>query len=203
MQDSLKRLLYLKIEFSRSRLLAVGLLILTLLLVYGAIVAPLRALYSSYRETGEDLLFRLQRLQTVAAERDYWVTRLAEIRREGERTKNVFTQGTPALASADLQTRIKGIVTDAGGELISTQVIPERTEDQFTRIAVKVRLNGSTGVLRQVLYDIESAQPVLFVENLNVRPIRMPPRPGQKKTEGPDRLSVDFDVIGYMSQKAS
>jgi general secretion pathway protein M len=203
MQDSLKRLLYLKIEFSRSRLLAVGLLILTLLLVYGAIIAPLRALYIDYRETGENLLFRLQRLQAVAAEKDYWVTRLAEIRHEGERTENVFTQGTPALASADLQTRIKDIVTDAGGELISTQVIPERTEDQFIRIAVKVRLNGSTEVLRQVLYDIESAQPVLFVENLNVRPIRMPPRPGQKKTEGIDRLSVDFDVIGYMSQKAS
>ncbi|MDF9392814.1 MULTISPECIES: type II secretion system protein GspM [Methylococcus] len=198
----LKRLLNLKIQVSKSRAAALGLLALAVLVLYGLIMAPLRALSSGYDESIESLLFRMKRFQTVAAQKLYWEGRLQEIRNEGEQAKNLFSQATPALAAADLQSRIKDTVTSAGGELISTQVIPERKEDQFTRIAVKVRLNGSTEVLRQVLYEIESEQPVLFVENLNLRPIRVPPRPGQKQTAAQDKLSIDFDAVGYMSQKA-
>jgi general secretion pathway protein M len=95
---------------------------------------------------------------------------------------------------------IKKMVTDAGGELISTQVIPERKEQQFTRIAVKVRMTGSTVALRDVLYALETGNPILFIENLNLRPIRIGQmrRPGAKAASVPDNLSVDFDVVGYM-----
>ncbi|MDD2769515.1 MAG: type II secretion system protein GspM [Methylococcus sp.] len=197
----LKRLLNLKIQVNKPRAAALGLLVLVLATVYGLIMAPLWALSSGYSESIDSLTFRLKRFQSVAAERPFWEERLQEIRRESEQAKNLFSQETPALAAADLQSRIKATVTSAGGELISTQVIPERREDQFTRIAVKVRLSGSTEVLRQVLYEIESEQPVLFVENLNLRPIRVPPRPGQKLPAGSDKLSIDFDAVGYMSQK--
>jgi general secretion pathway protein M len=97
-----------------------------------------------------------------------------------------------------LQTKIKEAVGNAGGELTSTQVIPERSEERFTRIAVKVRMNGSTEVLRQVLHAFESSTPYLFIENLNIRPIRMPRNPAAKNPQIPDKLSVDFDVVGYM-----
>ncbi len=32
----------------------------------------------------------------------------------------------------------------------------------------------------------------------NIRPIRIPRNPGAKNPQIPDRLSVDFDVVGYM-----
>ncbi|MFM8332389.1 MAG: type II secretion system protein GspM, partial [Candidatus Methylumidiphilus sp.] len=80
------------------------------------------------------------------------------------------------------------------------QVIPERKEEQFTRVAVKLRMTGSTQMLRDVLHNFESGQPILFVENLNIRPIRnmQPQLPGRKPPKAPDKLSVDFDVVGYM-----
>jgi general secretion pathway protein M len=65
-------------------------------------------------------------------------------------------------------------------------VIPEKNEENAVRIGVKIRLTGSSSMLRQVLQNFESGKPYLFIENLNIRPIRMP------------RLSVDFDVAGYM-----
>jgi general secretion pathway protein M len=94
-------------------------------------------------------------------------------------------------------------VKQAGGELISTQVIPERKEEQFIRVAVKLRMTGSTQVLRDVLHSFESGtagNPILFVENLNIRPIRnmQPQFPGRKPPKVADKLSVDFDVVGYM-----
>ena len=112
----------------------------------------------------------------------------------------MIARDTAALASADLQTRIKDTVNRAGGELISTQVIPERQEERFTRVAVKLRMTGSTQVLRDVLHSIESGAPFLFVENLNIRPIRIaqPQLPGRKPGKVEDKLSIDFDVVGYM-----
>lgn len=167
-------------------------------MLYFAVLAPLIGLTGKTREEAEDLAFRLQRLQRVAGEKDGLLRRLDKIKAESRKEENFLPRNTASLASAELQTQIKDIVGLAGGELTSTQVIPEQDESGFTRVAIKVRMSGSTPVLRNVLHRIESAQPFLFVENLNIRPIRMPRNPTVKNPAIPDRLSIDFDVIGYM-----
>jgi general secretion pathway protein M len=186
------------IPVNQSRLAALGLLLAVLGVLAFGVVAPLVGLSREYGESIEDLKFRLERLQKTASGKDALLQRLERMRAEGQNDTRYLEKNTAALASAELQTRIKQAVGDAGGELTSTQVIPERTEEQFTRIAVKVRMNGSTDVLRQVLHSFETAKPYLFIENLNIRPIRMPRNPAAKNPQIPDRLSVDFDVVGYM-----
>jgi general secretion pathway protein M len=190
----------LKTQLSKSRLLALALLLGVVALFYLVLVTPLLEVRGSNAETIQDLEFRLQRFRKVAAEKEYWLGLLEEIKEQGKDREQFISRDTAALASADLQTLIKKTVTDAGGELISTQVFPERKQDQFTRIAVKVRMTGSTVVLREVLYAFETGTPILFIENLNLRPIRLGQlrEPGGKASKIPDRLSVDFDVVGYM-----
>jgi general secretion pathway protein M len=192
------QLLNRPIQVNKSRLAALGLLFAVLVLLYFAIAAPLIGLGREYGEQVEDLQFRLARLQRVAAEKGGLLQQLEKIKAEGQDDERFLAKNTAALASAELQTRIKEAVGQAGGELTSTQVIPEHAEEHFTRIAVKVRMNGSTPILREVLHSFESAQPYLFVENLNIRPIRMPRNPAAKNPQIPDKLSVDFDVVGYM-----
>ncbi len=169
-----------------------------LAVLYWAVAAPLIGMAHEYSESVDELQFRLRRLSKVAAEKEPLAEGLERIKSEGQQDERFLTRNTAALASADLQTQIKTAVSEAGGELTSTQVIPERNEQGFTRVAVKVRMNGSTKVLRQTLHSFESATPLLFVENLNIRPIRMPRNPAAKNPQIPDRLSVDFDVVGYM-----
>jgi general secretion pathway protein M len=162
---------------------------------------PLLTISAEYAEQVDDLEFKLQRFRRTVAEKDLWLRRMEQIQQQGEHEERFIAKETAALASADLQTRIKSAVTTAGGELISTQVIPERKEEQFTRVAVKVRMNGSTTVLREVLHSFESGTPVQFIENLNIRPIRVaaPITPGGKpSSKVVDKLSIDFDVVGYM-----
>lgn len=185
----------------KSKATALALLVAAVLIVYFGIVGPLLSISGGYAERIEELEFKLQKLRKVAAEKDYWVNRLEEIKRQGQSEGRLISRDTAALASADLQTLIKEAVTRGGGELISTQVIPERKEEQFTRVAVKLRMTGSTQMLRDVLHSFESGQPLLFVENLNIRPIRImqPQFPGRKSSNKvADKLSVDFDVVGYM-----
>ncbi|HUL11135.1 MAG TPA: type II secretion system protein GspM [Methylococcaceae bacterium] len=180
--------------------MALALLFGVLAFLYLVVLMPLLEIGGGYADSIQDLEFRLQRFRKVAAEKDHWLARLEEIKQRGKDKEEFVSGNTAALASADLQTMIKKTVTDAGGELISTQVIPERKEQQFTRIAVKVRMTGSTVVLRDVLYALETGNPILFIENLNLRPIRIGQmrRPGAKAASVPDNLSVDFDVVGYM-----
>ncbi len=186
------------IQVNKSRLAALGLLFGVLILLYLAIAAPLIGLSREYGDSVDELQFRLRRLTKVAAEKEILLQRLGKIKAEGQQDDRFLARNTAALASAELQSQIKTAVGEAGGELTSTQVIPERNEESFTRVAVKVRMNGSTNVLRQVLHSFESAKPLLFVENLNIRPIRMPRNPAAKNPQIPDKLSVDFDVVGYM-----
>jgi general secretion pathway protein M len=186
------------IEINTSRLAAVGLLLLLIALVIGGVVYPLMSLGQEYRERVEDLQFRLDRLQQVAQNKDVLTQRLERIKMLARKNDAFLPTNTAALASAELQTRIKQTVSAAGGELSSTQVIPERNEENTIRIGVKMRLTGSTGMLRQVLQDFESGKPYLFIENLNIRPIRMPRNPREKNPVIEDRLSIDFDVIAYM-----
>ena len=177
-----------------------ALLIGVVLIFSLGILGPLLAISDSYRERLEDLEFKLQKLRKIAAEKDYWLKRLEEIKRQGKAEGRLIARDTAALASADLQTLIKEAVNRAGGELISTQVIPEHKEEQFNRVAVKVRMTGSTQALRDVLHSFESGHPILLVDNLNIRPIRNvhPVLPGRKPGKVTDKLSVDFDVIGYI-----
>lgn len=183
-------------NLSRERLLAVALLIVAIVLFYILVVSPLLALRQEYADSVEELEFRLGRYRKIAAERPQWSQQVEEIKQYSRVSEQYIAKETPALASADLQTLIKEIVNTSGGELISTQVVPEQQEEQLTRIAVRIRMNGSTKVLRDVLHAIETSQPMLWVDNLNLRPIRMPVRPGGKAP--PDRLSIDFEVVGYM-----
>ncbi|WP_434101525.1 type II secretion system protein GspM [Methylocaldum gracile] len=187
-----------RLQLSKPQLLALGILVGAIALLYVVAIAPLVDLAREYGETVDDLRFRLQRYQKVAAEKDELLAKLEQIKTAGQQDERFIARDTAALASADLQSMVKEIVSQAGGELTSTQVIPERKEENFTRIAVKIRVNGSTDVLRDVLHSIETSKPMLFVENINIRPIRMPRNPATKQSQPVDKLSVDFDVIGYM-----
>ena len=173
-------------------------MILVLVLGYLVLIYPLMQIKQEYQDEVDNLRFKLQKLQQVAAGKESLAQRLESIRELARQNDAFLPTNTAALASADLQTRIKQVVSEAGGELTSTQVIPERNEENAVRVGVKIRMTGSSEVLRQVLQNFESKKPYLFIENLNIRPIRMPRNPRDKNPIIEDRLSVDFDVSGYM-----
>lgn len=186
----------LKIDSHRAAALA--LLVAALGLIVSGMLYPLVSLQGEYRETLDRERFKLRQLNRIASQKGALSQRLDNIKAMNQKNEAFLPTTTAALASAELQTRIKEIVTDAGGELASTQVIPEKPEENITRVGVKIRLNGSTPILRNILHAFESGKKALFIDNLNIRPIRMPVNPRDKNAGPEDRLSVDFDVIGFM-----
>lgn len=180
------------------RWLAVGLLLLVLLVFVLAVLLPLLGSGLAYHEEKNDLLFRLQRQQKIAARKDSVAQSLESIKLQFAEQGYFSNRDTEALASAELQNIVKTAVTDAGGQLTSTQGLPGKTDNGFNRVAVRVRMTGNIETLRTVLHSIADAVPVLIVDQLDITPVRGARNRTSNKIEPNAQLNVSFQVVSFM-----
>lgn len=190
-------------EARYQRWLALGLLAALVLVTVLAALLPLFNTWLDYREQKETLLFRLQRQQTIAARRDSVAQNLDFLHEQFQQQGYLSDSDTESLASAELQNIIKTAVTDAGGQLTSTQGLPGKTEDGFMRILVKVRMSCSMEALRAVLYALETNIPLLLIDQLDISPVRGARNRSNNKLEPSSQLNVSFQVVSFMRAKAS
>lgn len=186
------------IESRYQRWFAVGLLLLVVAVVIFAVLLPLVSMSLDYHEEKNDLLFRLQRQQTIAGREAQVAEGLLLIKQQFE-TQNYFsTSSTEALVSAELQNIVKTAVSDAGGQLTSTQGLPGKMNDGFFRVSVKVRMTGTMDTLVSVLHGIETAVPILVVDQLDINPVRGVRNRTTHKVEPSGQLNISFQVVSFM-----
>lgn len=177
-----------------SRALALGLLLFALLAAIAALAAPLVLVHRHYDRKIDDLEDRLARYQRVAATRGELTRRLEKMRAlDGRRF--YLKDSAPALAAGEIQDLEKSVIAEQGGRLASMQIQPHKDEGAFRRIAVNVQVLGSIGTMQGILRALETNEPFLFVDNLNVRSLSAE---AGKNAATPDvGLVVQFDLIGY------
>ncbi len=106
-----------------------------------------------------------------------------------------LAEQAPALAAAHLQQVLSDLVAEAGGVLLSSQVISGNADNSlFPAVTVKASLSGSMATLHQLLYRIESHRPVLIPDNLLAH-TRTAGNPAE-----PDDLDIRFDVTAFIYQ---
>lgn len=188
-------------EAKYQRWLALGLLFLVLLLFVLGVLMPLLSNGLAYYDEKNDLLFRLQRQQKIAARKDSGKEELEAVKQQFQEQGYFSNRDTEALASADLQNIVKTAVTDAGGQLTSTQGLPGKIESGFNRVAVRVRMTGNMETLRAVLSGFARTVPVLIIDQIDITPVRgarsRPNMPGNK-IEPTAQLNVSFQVVSFM-----
>jgi len=185
-----------------KRWLAVGLLLLVVAVVVFALLVPLVTAGIQNYDEKNDLLFRLQRQKTIAARESGVAENLAEVKQQFEDQGYFTTSSTEALASAELQNMVKKAVSEAGGQLSSTQGLPGKLEDGFFRVAVRVRMTASMETLSSVLHNIENAVPVLIIEQLDATPIRGVRNRTTNKVDTSLQLNISFQVVTFMRGQA-
>lgn len=189
-------------EMRFQRWLALVLLLLVILTVVFGLMVPLITTALENYDAKNDLLFRLQRQKTIAARESDVADNLAEVKQQFEDQSYFTTSDTEALASAELQNIVKKAVSEAGGQLSSTQGLPGKLEDGFFRVAVRVRMTASMETLSGVLHSIESAVPVLIVEQIDASPVRGVRNRTTNKVEPSLQLNVSFQVVSFMRGQA-
>jgi len=193
----------MKNEMLHSRWLALGLLLFIFLLIIFVAIVPLASTGLDYYQQQQELTFRLQRSKQIVARKDTVLEDIKNIKQQYQQQNYFSTQDTVALASADLQKFIKSTISSAGGQLTSTQVLPSTNEKGLKRISVKVRMSGDVEVLRSVLYEIESAVPVMVVDQIDIRPVRGKRNRKTRKIEPSSKLNINFQATGFMRAESS
>ena len=178
----------------RSRRLALGLLALVIVAVIAAIAIPTWLLHRHYDTALHDYGDRLERYRRIASTRPE-VARQLEAMRARDSRRFFLRSGAVALAGAEVNEVVRGVIEQNGGRLISLQAPVPREEGRYRQVTVSVAFTANIQGLRRILNAIENNTPFLFVDNMMVRSqvqSNFRPGPGQEP-----EMYVTVDVSGY------
>ena len=99
----------------------------------------------------------------------------------------------------ELQRLIKQITARHQAQIVSTQILPAAEEEGFVRIAIKVRVRGVLPSILKSVYDVETHDVHMFVDNLSIRNNAAASRSRQLAMLPMD---ADFDLIAYMPEES-
>lgn len=92
-------------------------------------------------------------------------------------------------AGNDAQQRIRDITTSAGLSILSSQVLPPKSESRFDRVPLAVRLEGELPALQAALVVLSSQTPAINFESFAVQTY------GAVRADVPQRLSIQFSAF--------
>jgi len=185
----------------QSRVLALALLALAVLLGIALLLAPFLLLHRHYDAAIDALQDRVEVYRRVAAQTPELKKALEALRaKDGRR---FFLHNTaPNLAGAELQDLVRAAIENNGGRITTIQTAQPREDGRFRQVGINVQLFASTPNLQKILYALETQQPYLVVENLSLRPLNafrgFKPPPGNEP-----ELSVLLDVSGFAFAEGS
>lgn len=91
-------------------------------------------------------------------------------------------------AGNDAQQRIRNTFSAAGLEIVSSQVLPAKSEKSFDRIPLSVRAEGELLGIQTALVGLSGQSPAILVDGFNIQTI------GAVKADKPQRLGVQFNL---------
>ncbi|MDD5754443.1 MAG: type II secretion system protein GspM [Methylococcales bacterium] len=186
-----------------ERWLAIGLLLVVIGFISFVIILPLVNQGLALHEEKNALGFRFEQYERILSRKQSVIDEMETLKAKFSDQNYLSTKNTSALASAELQEMIKQAIIEAGGQLSSTQGLPVVMKNNFNRIPINVRMTGNSEVLRAVLHKIETATPLVVVEQIDIRPMRGVRNKITHQIDPSNELSVNFQAISFMKKSAS
>jgi hypothetical protein len=163
------------------------------------------------------LLFTWGIIEAKQAEIDARQTQLQALQRraalpartEDTQAENVdpFFEGSFAIAANELREKVVELIENAEGTLVTIGTDPPVTADDESgrRVVVQAVAEISNDGLQQVLYELESAAPFVFIESLQVtrKATRSAGEEGEEAAASSPRLTVDLRAAGYFKKAGS
>ena len=88
------------------------------------------------------------------------------------------------------QQRIRDILSGAGLQIISSQVLPAKADKDVERIPISVRAEGDLLALQAALVGLSGQTPIIFLDDFSVQSQNAGPGADKK----PVRLSIQFSL---------
>lgn len=180
--------------------LAVAILAIAVGIVLSMTVLPIYVSNASRQDALNEAQERLVRYQQIAARDQELLPQYEALRNRQKAAGNQLRSDTVAVAGAELQRLIKQIAGRHRAQIVSTQILPAAEEEGFVRVAIKVRVRGQLPAVLESLYDVETSDIHMFVDNLSIRNNAAGYR--QREAKVP-MMDADFDLIAYMPEEES
>lgn len=152
-----------------SRAAALGLLAVALLLGWGLLVEPYAALLTRQEAELQEGRDRLAHRGRIAASVPALTAALEQAATAGAAVADPYLTGaSDALAAATLQSRLGELAERAGMTVSAVEPAVSADAQDTGRVALTLSLTGAIDGVRRLLHAIESARPLLFVEDLDL-----------------------------------
>lgn len=128
------------------------------------------------------------------------ITREGELRREnsdlaalGHDASLLLEGETTGIAGANLQRLLHELVLEHDGAASSFQILPPKEDGNLMRIPISLSIRVGMDGLRDILYRIETGTPLIFIDDITLRP-------APKRFRAPDpHFLGPFDVTLQVS----
>ncbi len=184
---------------TRSRTLALGILVIVVLLVFLVIVNPyINALQSSEEYVSEQS-FQLNRNSKILSKREFYIEELDRLENSYSANDIYLRSTKSALATAEMQQLVKQLASKSDTDLISTQSIEE--DEELNAVGLSIRVKADIFSLQRFIYDLEAGSPNLFIKEILIN------RSGRaifrhSNTESTNQsLDATMRIIGYINNQ--
>lgn len=190
-----------------SRFSAISLLLLMIFFVIFYLCIPLGSFYLNKTEAVSDLKQQLSRFEYLIANEDKINAELKRIDNLGAEGDLFLSGNKKSIASANLREFINEAVTRSGGQLVSSQDYDAEPIASATAIGLRLQVTGEVKNLVDFLYELESARPIIFIDDLSVSSsssrLRVSNvRRSRTKPQNRSSLDIRMDVVGYLAGEA-
>tara|TARA_R110000822_G_scaffold59736_35_gene149228 strand:- start:5117 stop:5716 length:600 start_codon:yes stop_codon:yes gene_type:complete len=187
-----------------SRFSAIAILLLIILFVVSYVLVPLGLFYVEKNETLQTLQHQLSRFEYLVAHEEKINTELKRIDDLGSKGDLFLSGNKKSIASANLREFINEAVKRSGGQLVSSQGYDADPVASATPIGLRLQVSGEAQNLVDFLHEIESARPIIFIDDLSVtssssRVRASTSRRNTTKPKNRNSLDVRMDVVGYLA----
>ena len=183
--------------------LALMLLAVLLVLLWAFLLEPY---FSTLSEVRQDLHGKQQllvRLRQSAAEIPRLRQRLEAVRAMQQQSDLFLPETDFNRAAANLTSRLKKLAVEQGNcQVTSTQNKHSRVKEPYEAVIVQVRLRCELEQLLPILHALESGEPAILIDNLQIsRQVYRRPRRGGKGSKL-QPLDIRFEMRGYLKPEA-
>ncbi len=191
----------------RGKLLALGLLVAAGLAGYSLVIEPLYFEYVRLQQSIDQSQRLLAKYRKLEAARAGLEADIAELKTRDLRDGDYLAAASETLAGAEIQSRVKALFERVGAEQRSVQSLAPEIVDGLVRVTVRTQFTAETDALYQLLYQLETEAPLLFVDNLDIRRKQSRRRrrreASQAQPDAAGALDVRMDLFGYLRGPAA
>lgn len=177
-------------------LLSWAILLMLMMLIIAIFIAPAVILRQDLNGRVGELELQLNKFKTAGQGLEQLQQQIDQMNKAHANTGDFLEEKSPALAAADLQQHIKGVIEAHQGNLVSAQPVNETGQELFPKVTVKIHMRGNINTLQKSLYQLESSRPRLFINNIVIQ--KRNPAAARANQKDADLLEVRLDVSGYV-----